>query len=75
MIHVKDNGEGIAPEQIDQIFRHGYTTRKEGHGFGLHASALDAKQLGGHLAAASAGKHCGAQFTLVLPAIRQVMEG
>ena len=40
---------------MDRIFGHGFTTRKEGHGFGLHSSALAAKELGGELAVFSEG--------------------
>nr|WP_320192151.1 ATP-binding protein [uncultured Desulfobacter sp.] len=66
-IEVKDNGTGIAPENLSRIFQHGFTTRRYGHGFGLHSGALAAKQLGGSLTAESAGIGCGATFTLVLP--------
>jgi signal transduction histidine kinase len=66
-IAVADNGVGIAPDNLGQIFGHGFTTKKDGHGFGLHSAALAAKELGGELTAASAGAGCGATFTLVLP--------
>lgn len=65
---VEDNGVGIAPEHLPQIFRHGFTTRPDGHGFGLHLSALTAKELGGILAVRSDGPGLGATFTLELPA-------
>ena len=48
-IQVVDNGMGIAPEVREQLFTHGFTTRKDGHGFGLHSSALAAQMLGGRL--------------------------
>ncbi|WP_020588502.1 sensor histidine kinase [Desulfobacter curvatus] len=64
---VTDNGIGIKPENLTRIFQHGFTTRKTGHGFGLHSGALAAKQLGGSLTAESAGPGCGAVFTLMLP--------
>jgi signal transduction histidine kinase len=64
---VQDNGIGIAPENLDRIFNHGFTTRKEGHGFGLHSSALAAKEMGGSLNVFSAGVGTGATFTLTLP--------
>ena len=35
-----DNGVGIPPENLTRIFSHGFTTRKGGHGFGLHGGAL-----------------------------------
>ena len=66
-IHVQDNGVGIAPENLNRIFAHGFTTKKDGHGFGLHSSALAAKEMGGTLHAHSVGLGCGARFTLELP--------
>jgi PAS domain S-box-containing protein len=69
-ISVEDNGIGIAPENLTRIFGHGFTTRKEGHGFGLHSGALAAKELGGALTVASGGPNCGATFTLELPVNR-----
>jgi len=67
VIKIVDNGIGIPPENLTKIFSHGFTTRKDGHGFGLHSSALAAKQMGGELAAASEGPGRGATFTLSLP--------
>ena len=67
LIKVIDNGIGIPPENLTKIFSHGFTTRKDGHGFGLHSSALAAKQMGGTLNAASDGVGKGAVFTLALP--------
>ena len=66
-IEVKDNGVGIAPENLSRVFHHGFTTRSYGYGFGLHSGSLAAKQLGGSLTAESAGFGCGATFTLALP--------
>ena len=66
-ISVGDNGVGIAPENITRIFNHGFTTRKNGHGFGLHSGAIAAKELGGSLSARSDGAGKGAEFTLTLP--------
>ena len=54
-----------------RIFSHGFTTRKDGHGFGLHSGALAAKELGGSLHGESAGPGQGATFTLTLPLIRR----
>jgi len=67
-ISVTDNGVGIAPENLTRIFNHGFTTRKEGHGFGLHGSALAARGMGGSLNVHSDGPGRGATFTLELPA-------
>jgi PAS domain S-box-containing protein len=66
-IAVADNGIGIAPEILTRIFAHGFTTKTDGHGFGLHCAALAAKELGGSLAVHSAGVDQGATFTLELP--------
>jgi two-component system, NtrC family, sensor kinase len=68
IIEVRDNGMGIAPEMLTRIFQYGFTTREEGHGFGLHSSALAAQELGGSLTAHSDGPGQGAAFTLELPA-------
>ena len=69
-IAITDNGVGIAPENQTRIFNHGFTTRKDGHGFGLHSGALAAKEMGGTLQAHSEGKGRGATFTLELPVAR-----
>jgi signal transduction histidine kinase len=66
-IAVIDNGIGVPAENLTRIFNHGFTTRKDGHGFGLHSGALAAKELGGSLSVQSAGPGLGATFTLELP--------
>jgi signal transduction histidine kinase len=66
-IAVIDNGVGIPAENLIRIFNHGFTTRKTGHGFGLHSGALAAKELGGALNVQSDGPGRGASFTLELP--------
>lgn len=66
-IYVTDTGTGIAPENLTRIFAFGFTTKKTGHGFGLHSSALTATELGGSLTATSDGLGKGATFTLELP--------
>ena len=66
-VRVLDNGIGIAPENLARIFAQGYSTRKDGHGFGLHSSALMAQDMRGSLTAYSAGSGLGAAFTLELP--------
>jgi signal transduction histidine kinase len=66
-VSVIDTGVGIPKENLARIFNHGFTTRADGHGFGLHSSALAAKALGGSLEAESAGAGQGATFTLTLP--------
>ena len=67
LVAVIDTGVGIPRENLDKIFSYGFTTRAEGHGFGLHSSALAARELGGALRAESPGPGMGATFTLTLP--------
>lgn len=67
-LSVIDNGNGISPDHLQRIFSFGFTTKKEGHGFGLHNSALAAKEMDGALFARSEGLGKGAEFVLTLPA-------
>ena len=66
-ISVEDNGIGIPAENLTRIFNHGFTTRKTGHGFGLHSGALAAREMGGALRVESEGVGKGATFILELP--------
>ena len=66
-IEVADNGVGIQPEHQQRIFTQGFTTKKDGHGFGLHSSALAAAEMGGSLTCTSPGPGHGAAFTIELP--------
>jgi len=66
-IEVADNGVGISGDNLTRIFSHGFTTKEYGHGFGLHSSALAAKEMGGSLTVYSDGLGQGATFTLELP--------
>jgi PAS domain S-box-containing protein len=66
-ILVIDNGIGIAAENLTKIFSYGFTTHKNGHGFGLHGGALAAKALDGSLSVQSEGPGKGATFTLKIP--------
>ncbi|HXP59962.1 MAG TPA: response regulator [Dongiaceae bacterium] len=66
-VSVTDNGVGIPPENLAKIFTYGFTTRKDGHGFGLHSGLKAATDLGGRLHAHSDGPGQGAKFTLELP--------
>jgi signal transduction histidine kinase len=66
-VRITDRGVGIPAENLTRIFSHGFTTRAEGHGFGLHSAALAAQQMGGRLSAESRGPGLGATFILALP--------
>jgi signal transduction histidine kinase len=64
---VEDTGVGLPPENLTRIFGYGFTTKADGHGFGLHSCALAASQMGGSLRAESEGLGRGATFILELP--------
>jgi signal transduction histidine kinase len=66
-VEMCDTGVGIAAENLPRLWEYGFTTKKDGHGFGLHNSALAAKALGGSLHAHSAGPGRGTTFTLEMP--------
>lgn len=74
-LEVKDTGIGISQEDIPHLFEYGFKKRHEGHGFGLHHSALVANELGGKITVHSDGPGKGASFKLFIP-IRDVsMDG
>jgi C4-dicarboxylate-specific signal transduction histidine kinase len=66
-VEVDDNGCGISQDNLNKIFNHGFTTKKDGHGFGLHSSACAAREMGGTLGCSSDGEGRGARFVLQLP--------
>ncbi|MBN2312985.1 MAG: PAS domain S-box protein [Sedimentisphaerales bacterium] len=66
-IQIIDNGIGIPSENLTRIFEHGFTTKKKGHGFGLHSTALSANELNGSIKVHSEGPGRGAVFTVELP--------
>ena len=66
-ITITDTGSGIAPEHLPRMFQQGFTTKKDGHGFGLHGAALSAKAMEGALSVHSDGDRTGSTFTLELP--------
>lgn len=67
MIEVRDTGCGIAAENLARIFTYGFTTKRDGHGFGLHSAACACAELGGSLTATSDGPGQGARFCIELP--------
>ncbi|MCC6235557.1 MAG: HAMP domain-containing protein [Verrucomicrobiales bacterium] len=73
-VSVADNGIGIPRENLTRIFAHGFTTKKEGHGFGLHSGANAAKAMGGQLIAYSEGLGKGATLVLELPVAAQPLQ-
>ncbi|MBX3457934.1 MAG: HAMP domain-containing histidine kinase [Candidatus Paracaedibacteraceae bacterium] len=66
-VSITDTGGGISPDNLKKIFSHGFTTKKDGHGFGLHYCANAANEMGGKISVDSPGEGLGATFTLTLP--------
>jgi len=66
-LEIKDTGVGIADVDIQHLFEYGFKKRSDGHGFGLHHSAIVANELGGKILAESDGLGEGAKFVLWLP--------
>ena len=66
-ISVTDNGVGIETARLTEIFAHGMTSKPDGRGFGLHVSALSAREMNGSLHAHSDGPGRGAHFVLDVP--------
>ena len=67
LLILRDNGAGIEADHLTRIFNHGFTTKTEGHGFGLHTCANLMTEMGGHIGVDSPGVGEGATFTLVFP--------
>jgi signal transduction histidine kinase len=67
-VAVADTGVGIPAENLTRVFAHGFTTKKDGHGFGLHSAVVAAREMGGALTVHSDGPGAGAVFVLELPA-------
>ncbi|MBI3143727.1 MAG: CHASE domain-containing protein [Pseudogulbenkiania sp.] len=66
-LEVGDNGVGIEAQHLPTLFDQHFTTKADGHGYGLHSSANWAHELGGTLTGHSDGTGRGARFTLELP--------
>lgn len=74
VIKIKDNGIGISKENLEKMFTHGFTTKKTGHGFGLHASFNSIKEMGGEMKVESNGEGEGAAFYLQLSMVAKKNE-
>ncbi|MCP4750524.1 MAG: GHKL domain-containing protein [Proteobacteria bacterium] len=66
-IKVADTGSGISPKNLEKMFSRGFTTKKDGHGFGLHSCMAYMKEMGGTINAESEGEGKGSAFTLEFP--------
>ena len=73
-IEVEDNGVGIAQDNLTKVFSHGFTTKRDGHGFGLHSCANTIQEMGGNLTVKSDGLGLGATFTITVPFIEATSE-
>lgn len=49
VIEIQDNGLGIAQEDMHKLFSFGFTTKKRGNGFGLHAFNNFLNSIGGKI--------------------------
>jgi two-component system NtrC family sensor kinase len=68
-LHCKDDGVGIAAENLQRVFDKGFSTksRETNYGIGLHWCANAIGALGGRIWAASEGPGLGASMHLMLP--------
>ncbi|MCB1050437.1 MAG: GHKL domain-containing protein [Acidobacteria bacterium] len=66
ILEISDNGIGYDSSIRQRMFTLGFTTKLEGHGFGLHYCALAVKDLNGQLETQSAGLYKGSTFTITL---------
>jgi len=70
LIGIKDTGSGISPEDIGQIFKLFFTTKKTGSGLGLAICENLIKLHNGSIGVKSS-KGCGTTFTIQLPCAEQ----
>ncbi|MBM4088222.1 MAG: histidine kinase, partial [Planctomycetes bacterium] len=66
-IEVRDTGVGFDDDVRSKLFTHGFTTKPEGNGFGLHYCANAVREAGGYITAQSPGPGQGATFRIGLP--------
>ena len=68
-LHCKDDGVGIAPQNLERVFEKGFSTKspETNHGIGLHWCANAIGALGGRIWAASEGPGRGASMHLIVP--------
>ncbi|MDJ0836559.1 MAG: ATP-binding protein [Acidobacteriota bacterium] len=71
-IQIVDNGCGIHRDHLEKIFNHGFTTKEQGHGFGLHTCANFMAEMGGNLSVESDGVDLGSRFTVRFPLVVRI---
>ena len=64
---VRDDGRGISPDHMEQLFHPFFTTKPQGHGLGLAVSQNIVMEHGGQITAHNRAG-AGAEFALLLPA-------
>jgi signal transduction histidine kinase len=67
VLAVEDTGVGMSEKVLAALWRFGFTTKQEGHGFGLHNSANAAREIGATIDAYSAGPGLGSRFSVRIP--------
>ncbi len=67
ILKITDTGHGISPENLGKMFVRGFTTKADGHGYGLHSCASYMKEMSGEMYVESEGEGKGATFVLKLP--------
>lgn len=72
-IEICDNGPGISNELIEKAFSSRFTTKKEGHGFGLIVCAKVVNNHGGKIAV-NRGIEGGTSFLITLPVFTGIVE-
>lgn len=72
-ISIIDQGRGIAEEHLERIFDPYFTTRGQGHGFGLAAAYSIIRSHGGIINVQSV-EGAGTTFTLLVPAAAEAKE-
>lgn len=75
-IEITDNGDGMDPETLAQIFDRGFTTKEKGYtgGIGLHWCSNVITAMNGRIFAESDGTGKGATFHLILPQSVETVE-
>jgi two-component system NtrC family sensor kinase len=70
-LQCKDDGVGIAPQNLERVFEKGFSTKspETNHGIGLHWCANAVSALGGRIWAASEGPGRGASLHLMVPLV------
>ncbi len=69
IVDIRDDGRGIAAEQLDQIFTPFYTTRTNGTGLGLATCQKIVSEHNGFIKVDSTEGE-GTQFSVYLPFVR-----